>query len=94
MQEMAKAVKATLLHCNSKDETPRHRLCPAGEKSWCKSQAAQAKGKEYHHHKVPILEAILHLLKRTCDRLGSPTLLKKCIDGYMQNATKSLYSII
>ena len=69
MQEMAKAVKVTLLHCNSKDETPRQHLCPAGEKSWCKSQAAQAKGKEYRHYKVPILEAILHLLKRTCDRL-------------------------
>ena len=36
VQEMAKAVKATLLHCNSTDETPRHHLCPGGEKSWCK----------------------------------------------------------
>ena len=94
VQEMAKAVKATLLHCNSTDETPRHHLCPAGEKSWCKWQAAQAKGKEYHHHKAPIPESILQLLKPTYDRLGSPTLLEKCIDGYTQNANKSLHSVV
>ena len=94
VQEMAKAVKATLLHCNSTDETPRHHLCPAGEKSWCKWQAAQAKGIEYHHHKAPILEAILRLLKPFYDRLRSPALLEKCIDGYTQNANESLHSVV
>ena len=94
VQEMTKAVKATLLHCNSTDETPRHHLCPAGEKSWCKWQAAQAKGIEYHHHKAPIPEAILHLLKPIYDWLGSPALLEKCIDGYTQNANEALHSVI
>ena len=94
VQVMVKAVKATLLHCNSTDEAPRHHLCPAGEKSWCKWQVAQAKGEEYHHHKAPIPEAILQLLKPIYDRLGSPTLLEKCIHGYTQNANESLHSLV
>jgi hypothetical protein len=85
---MVKAVKATLLHCNSTDASPRHHLCPPGAESWCKWQVACAREEEYRHHKAPIPEAIVHLLKLIYARLGNPSLLEKCIDGYTQNANE------
>ena len=36
LDAMMKAVQASLLHSNSTDDSPRHYLCPEGEKSWCK----------------------------------------------------------
>ena len=91
---MAKAVQATLLHYNSTDDKPRHHLCPVGVDSWCRWQSAKAKGEDFHHHKNPIPEAILHLIKPIYTRLGSPELLKKCLHGYTQNANESLHSVV
>ena len=91
---MVKAVQASLLHSNSSDDTPRHHLCPAGEDSWCKWQRAKALGIEYSHHKPPIPEAIVHLLKPIYARLGSPLLLQKCLEGYTQNANEALHSTV
>ena len=90
---MTRAVQATLLHCNSTDEQPRHQLCPTGEKSWCAWQRVQAKGKEYHHEKNPIPSAIVQLLKPVYAHLGDPELLRKCLHGYHQNANESLHSL-
>ena len=90
---MVKAVQASLLHSNSTDDNPRHHLCPEGEKSWCKWQVAKALNKEYHH-KDPIPEAIVQLLKPIYARLGSRLLLEKCVPGYTQNANESLHSLV
>ena len=90
---MAKSVQATLLHCNSTDDAPRHHLCPEGATSWCKWQVAKALGKEYHH-KEPIPEAIVQLIKPIYARLGSRYLLEKCTGGYTQNANEALHSLI
>ena len=90
---MIKAVQASLLHSNSTDDNPRHHLCPEGEKSWCKWQVAKALNKEYHH-KDPIPEAIVQLLKPIYSRLGSRLLLEKCVPGYTQNANESLHSLV
>ena len=59
---MVKAVQATLLHCNSTDEHPRHHLCPEDKGSWCKWQVAKATGKSFTH-KDPISEAIVALIQ-------------------------------
>ena len=67
---MMRGVQATLLHLNSIDETPRHHLCPEGKDSWCKWQAAKARGEEYHHQKNPIPEPIVQLLKPIYARLA------------------------
>ena len=90
---MVKSVQATLLHCNSTDDAPRHHLCPEGEMSWCKWQVAKALGKEYHH-KEPIPETIVQLIKPIYARLGSRSLLEKCTGGYTQNANEALHSLI
>ena len=87
-----KAVQATLLHLNSTNEHPRHNLCPEGESSWCKWQAAKALGKVYDH-KNPIPEPIVALLKPIYARLGSCSLLEKCVQGYTQNANEALHQL-
>ena len=94
LDSMVRGVQATLLHSNSTDDRPRHHLCPAGKDSWCKWQVAKANGEEFHHHKNPIPEAILHLLKPIYSRLGSLSLLEKCLHGYTQNANESLHSVV
>ena len=94
LQGMVRAVQASLLHTNSSDDHPRHQLCPTGERSWCGWQRAQAKGESYQHKKKPVPSAIVQLLKPVYARLGSPELLKKCLDGYHQNANESLHSLV
>ena len=94
LENMIKAVQATLLHCNSSDTTPRHHLCPEGKNSWCKWQVAKALGEPFQHQKPPIPEAIVQLLKPIYARLGSRVLLEKCMHGYTQNANESLHSTV
>ena len=88
-----KAVQASLLHLNSSNEHPRHHLCPEGENSWCKWQVAQVLRKVYDH-KDPIPEAIVTLLKPIYARLGSRSLLEKCVQGYTQNANEALHQLV
>lgn len=90
---MMKAVQATLLHCNSTNEKPRHHLCPEGPRSWCKWQVAQATGKVYNH-KDPLPDAIVQLIRPIYSRLGSQSLLEKCVQGYTQNANEALHATI
>ena len=94
LKGMVRAVQAMLLHSNSSDDDLRHHLCPTGEKSWCGWQRAQAKGEPYQHKKKPIPSAIVQLLKSVYARLGNTELLKKCLDGYHQNANESLHSLV
>ena len=93
LESMVKSIQATLLHCNSTDEHPRHHLCPEGEGSWCKWQVAKATGKSFTH-KDPIPEAIVALIRPIYARLGSRSLLEKCVHGYTQNANECLHSTL
>ena len=94
LNAMIHAVQVSLLHMNSSDERPRHHLCPTGNDSWCKWQAAKAKGEESYHIKPPIPGAIVTLMKPIYRRLGSRSLLEKCVDGYTQNANEALHNIV
>lgn len=94
LKGMIRAVQASLLHKNSTDEHPRHHLCPTGVDSWCKWQVAKAKKEEYHHTKPSIPEAIVSLMRPIYARLGSRSLLEKCIDRYTQNANEALHNIV
>ena len=91
---MMRAVQASLLHCNSSDETPRHHLCPVGKDSWCKWQKAKANGEEYHHKKRPLPNAIVALLRPIYKALGSKELLERCLQGYTQNPNESLHATV
>ena len=90
---MMKAVQASLMHYNSTDEHPHHHLCPEGETSWCKWQKAKAKkGSVYTHKKPPLPAPIVKLLQPIYNRLGSSTLLERCLGGFTQNPNESLHS--
>ena len=95
LQGMMKAVQATLLHSNSTDEMPRHNLCLEGKDSWYGWQRAKVDKKEHlYQHKDPIPQAIVPLIQPIYARLGSKSLLEKCLHGYTQNANESLHHII
>ena len=93
LQAMMKAVQASLLHSNSTNVWPRHHLCPVGPDSWCKWQVAQATGTVYDH-KDPLPDAIVQLLHPIYSRLGSRSLLEKCVQGYTQNVNEALHSTV
>lgn len=91
---MIKAVQGSLLHMNSTDDAPRHHLCPVGPDSWCKYQKSLAKKLPYTHKKPPIPPAIVQLIKPIYSRLGSRSLLERCVAGFTQNANESLHSTV
>ena len=88
-----RAVQASLQHCNSTDEHPRHNLCPEGKGSWCMYQVAKTLGYP-HLHKPAIPPAIVKLLRPIYTRLGSKALMEKCVDGYTQNANEALHQLV
>ncbi|XP_077493058.1 uncharacterized protein LOC144104115 [Amblyomma americanum] len=91
---MQKAVMATYRHVTSTDEHSDHSLCPTGDNSWCRQNAARAKGEPEpgHHYNLPkdVAEAMLPVYTRLSER----TLLQRCQRGKTQNANESLHSVI
>ena len=47
-----------------------------------------------YKHKNPIPEAIVALIRPIYARLGSRSLLEKCVEGYTHNANESLHSTV
>ena len=98
-QAMQKEVLASIFHCYSTDERPRHERCPVGEDSWCFYQAAIAQ------HKVPgphdkLIHTPLNFkklnphLKPIYERLSDLQLLNRCVSGKTQNSNECLHSLI
>jgi len=64
-----------------------------GRDSWCKWQVAQATGDVYDHQE-PLPDSIVQLLRPIYARLGSRSLLEKCVQGYTQNENEALHSTV
>jgi len=64
IEEMRKAIWATLYHKMSTDDNPQHHLCPVGPKSWCGWQSRKAiEGDEDNYeHKPEISTTIFEAL--------------------------------
>ena len=96
---MKKAVTASLHHCFSADDRPRHELCPTGADSWCFFQEALAKHQVPGPHDklvhTPLNEKKLtpHLMP-IYERLSEDQLLSRCVSGKTQNANECLHSLI
>ena len=96
---MKKAVMASLHHCFSTDDRPRHELCPTGVDSWCFFQEALAKHQVPGPHDklvhTPLNEKKLtpHLMP-IYKRLSEDQLLSRCVSGKTQNANECLHSLI
>lgn len=69
---MQRAVMATYHHIASTDKCPNHSLCPNGEQSWCRHNAATARGEAVpkHRYNLPkeVAEALLSVYKRLSNR--------------------------
>lgn len=92
--EMQKAVMATYRHVTSTDECSDHSLCPAGESSWCRHNAAKAKGEPDPKHAYNLPKDVAEALLPVYTRLSERALLQRCERGKTQNSNESLHSVI
>ncbi|XP_077511721.1 uncharacterized protein LOC144122078 [Amblyomma americanum] len=94
VEAMHKAVMATYHHVTSTDLASNHSLCPTGPVSWCRHNAAEAKGlpSPKHHYNLPphVSKALLPIYQRLSDR----KLLQRCQRGKTQNSNESLHAMI
>lgn len=93
VDSMHKAVMATYYHISSTDEHPNHSLCPSGTNSWCKQNAAAARGEPLPKHRS-LPEHVSKALLPVYERLADKRLLERCHRGKTQNANESLHSVI
>uniref|UniRef100_A0A0B7AFL1 Mutator-like transposase domain-containing protein n=1 Tax=Arion vulgaris TaxID=1028688 RepID=A0A0B7AFL1_9EUPU len=92
LKGMREAVWAIYFHKLSTDQKPIHNLCKIG---WCPYKEAVTANKEQNYkHKNNLPAAIMDVIKPVFRDLSHPDLLKKCLDGYTQNANESINSTI
>ncbi|CAN7980517.1 unnamed protein product, partial [Ixodes pacificus] len=91
---MHDAVMATYHHVTSNDTKANHSLCPSGEESWCKQNAARAKGEPVPKHHYSLPDHVCAALLPVYIRLADKKLLQRCQRGKTQNANESLHSVI
>ena len=95
---MKQAIWATIEHCSSTDNDPRHSHCPTGIKSHCFYQRAIAKGEPPSSHKENLStylnDKVVAAIKPLYERLTDGDLLRGCLLGKTQNVNESLHSVI
>lgn len=90
LEGMRKAIWAIYFHKLSSDKKSYHELC---SEHWCKYKRAEKDNvKLSHDNSLP--EAVMVACKPIFRDLSHPDLLKKCLDGYTQNANESLNNLI
>lgn len=81
VDEMAKAIQASLYHVASTDENPQHDLCPEGQDSWC----GYKRDRDTYKQKNGIPACIVEVIKPIFDDLGKRNLLNKRTHGMTPN---------
>lgn len=89
-----RAVMATYLHVTSRDGESNHSLCPTGPDSWCRQNAAEAKGQPPPKHRYSLPAHVCEALLPVYERLSDRKLLERCQRGKTQNNNESLHSMI
>ncbi|XP_071566884.1 uncharacterized protein [Temnothorax nylanderi] len=94
VDEMYKAIWATLYHKSSSDETPKHHYCPEGPESWCTWQKAKAAGQlSDYKHKTPLSDDVVNAVTPIYTDLSDKRLLENCID-FTQNNNESFNGLL
>ena len=91
LEGMRRAIWAIYFHKRSTDEDAVHSFC--GE--WCsylKAQKAEEVLSYKHQNNLPV--TVMDVIRPTFKDLVDTNLLRKCLDGYTQNANESFNSII
>jgi hypothetical protein len=95
---MRRAIWATLSHCMSTDDQPRHTRCPEGMNSWCFYQKANAAGTEPGPHATNIHHSVAYDIAKdmvdTYTRMSQPSLLQRLSKGKTQNPNESFHSVV
>ncbi|KAH9374395.1 hypothetical protein HPB48_004019 [Haemaphysalis longicornis] len=91
---MHKAAMATYHHITSSDTLSNHSPCPPGPDSWCRLNAAKAKGEPAPKHRCNLPPHVCKALLPVYECLSDEKLLQRCLQGKTQNSNKSLHSII
>lgn len=91
---MQRAVMATYYHVTSNDEVANHTFCPTGTNSWCRQNAADAKGEPAPKHPRSLPPHVCEALLPIYQRLSDKKLLQRCQRGKTQNSNECLHSMI
>lgn len=91
---MHKAVMATYHHITSNDTVSNHSFCPTGPNSWCRQNAAEARGEPAPKHPRNLPPHVCQALLPIYERLSDKKLLERCLRGKTQNSNESLHSVI
>lgn len=94
IKAMHRAVMATYHHVTSNDQVSNHSLCPTGQDSWCRQNAAQAKGEPIPKHRHNLPPHVCKALSPIYERLSDEKLLERCQRGKTQNSNESLHSVV
>lgn len=93
VENMKKAIWATLHHKISTDDNPQHHLCPDGQKSWCAWQVQKAAGNNFKHDTAMPMD-VFKAVKPIYEELTRDELLNRCLGGFTQNSNESFNSIV
>ena len=89
--KMREAVWGIYFHKGSTDQNPAHHFC--GQKCpWKKAEADGTLASYKHTNNIP--QAVMEVVKPIFKDLANTQLLKKCLEGYTQNANESLNNLI
>lgn len=96
IQDMKKAIWATLYHKISTDEKLQHHFCPEGEKSWCSWQSTKTISGDLKNYKhgTPMPIEVFEAVKPIYEELSRDELLTRCLGGYTQNSNESFNSLV
>ena len=87
---MKDAIDAILRHRLLTDDLPNHTSCPLGPDSWCRYQ----QDSDNYRHLNPLPNAVAVHIKPVFDKLKDEKLLKRCLEGYDQNAAESFNNVL
>jgi len=96
IEDMKKAIWATLYHKISTDEKPQHHFCPEGPKSWCAWQLQKAivgNTNEFKHNPA-MSDEVFKAIKPVYEELSRDDLLSRCLGGFTQNSNESFNSLV
>ena len=89
---MRQAVWAIFYHYSSTDANPQHHFC---KDSWCPFRKAVLDGTvDDYKHTSFLPSAVCDKIKPIFKDLANTQLLRKCVEGYTQNANESLNGVI
>ena len=95
VDDMYKAVWATLYHKTSTDKSPKHHYCPEGADSWCTWQKSKANNNlDQYIHKTPLHKDVVVAITPIYEDLSDKELLKKCLGGFTQNNNESFNALV